>query len=84
MLFLGLVYRRQLIPLLFLAVLVSYSRIYIGVHWPLDAAAGMALGGLIGWCGYILFRKLYRESTVSDNENGADSLLDNPGGGAAE
>jgi undecaprenyl-diphosphatase len=84
MLFLGLVYRRFIFPLLVVALLVSYSRIYIGVHWPLDAAAGMALGGLIGWAGFYLFRKLYREGKPSNDENGADGLLDDPGGGAAE
>ena len=47
MLFLGLVYRRWLAPLLAVALLVSFSRIYIGVHWPSDVLAGMALGAAI-------------------------------------
>lgn len=29
------------------ALLVSYSRIYIGVHYPLDILGGMILGGLL-------------------------------------
>ncbi len=58
MLFLGLVYRRWLVPLLIVALAVSYSRIYIGVHWPSDVAAGMALGGLLAWPAYIAHRKL--------------------------
>jgi undecaprenyl-diphosphatase len=58
MLFLGLVYRRLIAPLLVIAVAVSYSRIYIGVHWPLDAVAGMALGGLLAWPAYVMFRRL--------------------------
>lgn len=37
------------------AALVSYSRIYIGVHFPLDIITGMTVGGLFGW----LFTKLY-------------------------
>ena len=37
------------------ATLVSYSRIYIGVHFPLDIITGMTVGGLFGW----LFAKLY-------------------------
>ncbi len=58
MLFLGLVYRRWLVPLLIVALAVSYSRVYIGVHWPSDVAAGIALGGLLAWPAYLAHRKL--------------------------
>lgn len=30
--------------LLLLALLISYSRVYVGVHYPLDVLAGMAVG----------------------------------------
>lgn len=30
-------------------LLVSYSRIYLGVHFPGDVVCGMILGGFIGW-----------------------------------
>jgi len=55
MLFLGLVYRRWLPVLLAFAFAVSYSRVYVGVHWPLDSAAGMLVGAalaLAAWWGY--------------------------------
>lgn len=39
------------------AVLVSYSRIYLGVHYPLDVAAGAVAGFLLG----IVFAKLARK-----------------------
>lgn len=55
MLFLGLVYRRWLPLLLAFALAVSYSRVYVGVHWPLDSAAGMLVGAalaLAAWWGY--------------------------------
>jgi len=41
--------------LLVWAVFVSYSRIYIGVHFPLDVFTGMVIGLFFGW----LFAKLY-------------------------
>jgi undecaprenyl-diphosphatase len=37
------------------AALVAYSRIYIGVHYPLDVISGTCFGILGGW----LFAKLY-------------------------
>ncbi|MFZ4705603.1 MAG: phosphatase PAP2 family protein [Bacteroidales bacterium] len=41
---------RWLIPvMLFYAVLVSYSRIYLGVHYPGDVVTGAVMGSLIGF-----------------------------------
>ena len=37
--------------MLVLAVAISYSRIYVGVHWPTDVAAGTVLGMASGWFG---------------------------------
>jgi undecaprenyl-diphosphatase len=41
------------------ALLMSYTRIYLGVHYPGDILAGLLAGGIIGWigaqiCGYLL------------------------------
>ena len=37
------------------AALVAYSRVYIGVHFPLDIITGAIMGSLFGW----LFVKLF-------------------------
>lgn len=66
MMFLGLVYRRWLIPLLAVALAVSFSRIYVGVHWPSDVLAGIALGGALGAAAYAVFTRLFREGTKEE------------------
>ena len=41
---------RGLAPLFFgIAAIVAYSRIYIGIHYPLDVIGGAAIGLLIAW-----------------------------------
>jgi undecaprenyl-diphosphatase len=56
--FLGLLlktrYRYLPFILLFWAVIIGYSRIYLGVHYPLDVITGMFFGGLLGWLVYLL------------------------------
>jgi undecaprenyl-diphosphatase len=61
MLFIALVYRRALAPALAVALIVSFSRIYVGVHWPSDVLAGMALGAAIAAPAYVIFKRLYVE-----------------------
>ncbi|MXV38970.1 phosphatase PAP2 family protein [Flavobacteriaceae bacterium Ap0902] len=48
--YVGLIFRQQkwLLPILVLwAMMVAYSRIYIGVHYPLDILTGLLMGSLL-------------------------------------
>ncbi len=40
----GSFYRRFRVPLFVLVCLVAYSRVYLGMHYPSDCAAGIAVG----------------------------------------
>lgn len=56
-------YRRYAPAFLFVAVLVAYSRVYVGVHYPSDIVAGAILGTLIALglaCGFRLVMQYAR------------------------
>ncbi len=57
--------------LLGLAVAISYSRVYVGVHWPTDVAAGVLLGLASGWVGTrLVLRRWGRFPGGSEKEAG--------------
>ncbi|HNW69134.1 MAG TPA: phosphatase PAP2 family protein [Bacteroidales bacterium] len=68
--FLSVIFFRKIrffIPFVLLwAALISYSRIYLGVHYPADVFCGAVLGCLIGASLGILFR-LFSEKVLSGN-----------------
>ena len=70
MLFLALAYRRWKILPITVMILVSFSRIYVGVHWPSDVAAGMALGALLAVCAYLAFRHITIEKKKPEENKG--------------
>lgn len=59
--FFGSFYRRALIPALVLSIMVSYSRIYIGIHYPADMLAGWIIGGGIAYGMVTLHCKVLRK-----------------------
>ena len=42
-------YRKTKLPLYLLATCISFSRVYVGVHYPGDVVAGSLFGYFIGW-----------------------------------
>jgi undecaprenyl-diphosphatase len=47
-------FKKLIFVLLFWSVIVAYSRIYVGVHYPIDIICGMAFGALSGFGFYKL------------------------------
>jgi membrane-associated phospholipid phosphatase len=62
--------------LLVLAVLVSLSRVMVGVHWPLDLLGGMLGGWLAAWCGLVMYARYgWKTSGVGGMAAGVVLLL---------
>jgi len=53
-------FKRLIFILLFWSFVVAYSRIYVGVHYPLDIICGMAFGALSGFLFYRLSKYLIK------------------------
>lgn len=60
-------YRYLPLMLYFWALVVSYSRIYLGVHFPLDILMGAAMGFLLGGFFSTLARKVIHKQLVTSN-----------------
>lgn len=54
---LALAVPRLAVPVTVLALAVAFSRLYVGVHYPLDSLAGAALGVAIGATVWVVARR---------------------------
>lgn len=72
--FLGLIlknyWKHIFYVLIFWALLVSYSRIYIGVHYPGDVLTGWVMGILIGYIFFLLLQFLLKKYFVNPVTSG--------------
>jgi undecaprenyl-diphosphatase len=60
MILFSFVYRKLKVPLITIAALVAYSRVYVGVHYPFDILAGTILGIACAITIIVLYRVLSR------------------------
>lgn len=59
-------FRKALIPLFTLAAVIGYSRIYVGVHYPLDILGGFVLGGIIASLVIYMEKRISGEKTKEE------------------
>lgn len=62
-------YKAALPVLLIWALSISYSRVYLGVHYPGDVLVGAMVGSLIGWLIMLLFRFILQKQHTSSQKN---------------
>ena len=53
--------KRYSIPLLILAALIAFSRLYIGIHYPTDVLAGLIDGIFLGIMAVLICNFIYRK-----------------------
>ena len=63
------VHRWVLLPMFLVVALISYSRIYLACHFPMDIALGAALGLVVGVLMLLLYRFVERRYSLSKIDN---------------
>lgn len=63
--------RRFGIPAVVTAALISFSRLYVGAHYPTDVLGGMVIGCVTGW---IACRLLWKKNTGSEVESSSKKI----------
>lgn len=71
--FLGLIFKSKIkwmiYFLLIWAGIIAYSRIYLGVHFPLDIICGGMIGILFGWINFKIYQLILRKYKAFFTEN---------------
>ncbi len=49
-------------PVLVLAVLIAFSRLYLYVHYPTDVLGGAVLGSFAGYAGYRIMKRIWKQN----------------------
>ena len=53
--------KKYSVPLLILAALIAFSRLYIGIHYPTDVLVGLIDGIFLGIMGALLGNYIYKK-----------------------
>lgn len=57
-----------IVVLVLWASVISYSQVYVGLHFPLDILAGAIIGSIIGWAGGSFFLKYSEQTPFADSK----------------
>lgn len=74
---------RWAVPAGVLAVLLAFTRVYTGVHYPSDAVGGLVVGGVIGAVAVVVFSRAVQRLTRLLAGTPARVLVSAPSPGAA-